>query len=152
MRLAIASLALLVAASYISCYADVPITLREAEVNAHCRMILEEALARFLGGLPPSATLLMYQGEYVGALQQAGIPLRHAISEVSHPDWEWALLDPARHADFIIAFKGDPVWMSANEHRGDLTELFAITVPGQTKCVIYRPTQPRGGSPKPQVP
>ena len=145
-------LALIVAAGYISCYADVPVTLKEAQVNARGRVILEEALARFLVGLPPSTTLLMYQGEYVGALLQAGIPLRHAISEVSHPDWEWALLDPSRHADIIIAFKGDPVWMSAEEHRGDLTELFAITVPGQTKCVIYRPTLPRSESPKPQVP
>ena len=25
----------------------------------------------------------------------AGIPLRHIISEAEHPDWEWALLDPA---------------------------------------------------------
>jgi hypothetical protein len=95
---------------------------------------------------PPAATLLMYQGEHVGALQQAGIPLRNAISEVNHPDWEWALLDPPRHADLIIAFKGDPVWMAAQEHRGELTELFAITVPGQAKCVIYRPTQPRDAS------
>jgi hypothetical protein len=94
----------------------------------------------------------MYQGEYVGALQRAGIPLRQAISEVNHPDWEWALLDPARHADIIIAFKGDSVWMSAQEHRGDLRELFAITVPGQTRCVIYTPAQPRSESPKPQAP
>ena len=70
----------------------------------------------------------------------------------THPDWEWALLDPAHHADIIIACKGDPVWMSAGEHRGDLTELFAITVPGQTKCAIYRPTPPKSESPKPQVP
>ena len=142
-------LALIVAASYLSCYANVPITLKEAQVNARGRTILEEALARFLVGLPPATTLLMYQGEYVGALQQAGIPLRHAISEVNHPDWEWALLDPARQADIIIACKGDPVWMSAKEHHEELTELFAITVPGQTKCVIYRPTQPRGESQKP---
>jgi hypothetical protein len=140
-------LALVVVASYSSCYADVPIGLKEAQVNAHGRMVIEEALARFLVGLPPSATLLMYQGEYVGALQRAGIPLRHAISEVNHPDWEWALLDPSRHANFVIAFKGDPVWMSAQEHRGDLTEVFAITVPGQTKCVIYTPTLPRSEPP-----
>jgi len=145
-------LALIVAASYISCYAGVPITLQEAQANARGRMVLEEALARFLVGLPPSTTLLMYQGQYVGALQQAGIPLRHAISEVSHPDWEWALLDPARHADIIVAFQGDPVWMSVQEHRGDLTELFAITVPGQAKCVIYRPTQPRAESPQSHTP
>jgi hypothetical protein len=145
-------LGLIIAASYISCYADVPITLKEAQVNARGRMILEDALARFLVGLPPSATLLMYQGEYVGALEQAGIPLRHVISEVNHPDWEWALLDPARHADFVIAFKGDAVWMSAQEHQRDLTELFAITVPGRTKCVIYRPTQPQSDLQVPHTP
>jgi hypothetical protein len=142
-------LALVVAASYLSIYADVPITLKEAQVNARTRMILEDALAKFLAGLPPSATLLMYQGEHVGALQQAGVPLRHVISEVSHPDWEWGLLDPARHADFIIAFKGDPVWMAAHEHRGELTELFSITVPGQAKCSIYRPKPPNDEAPMP---
>jgi hypothetical protein len=145
-------LGLIVAASYISCYADVPITLKEAQVNARGRVILEEALARFLVGLPSSTTLLMYQGEYVGALQRAGIPLRQTVSEVSHPDWEWALLDPARHADIIIACKGDPVWMSAQEHHGDLTELFAITVPGQTRCAIYRPTRPANELPESRRP
>jgi len=131
-------LSLLFAASYLSAYADVPITLKEAQVNSRTRMILEDALARFLAAVPPSSTILMYQGEHVGALQQAGIPLKHVISEVNHPDWEWALLDPAKHADYIVAFKGDPVWMAANEHRQNLTELFAITVPEQARCVTYR--------------
>jgi len=140
-------LALLVAASYLSIYADVPITLKEAQVNARTRTILEDELAKFMVALPPSATLLMYQGEHVGALQQAGVPLRQVISEVSHPDWEWALLDPARHADYIIAFKGDPVWMAAQEHQEELTPLFSITVPGQAKCSVYRPRQ-RDGEPR----
>ena len=134
-------LALVIAASYLSIYADVPITVKEAQVNARTRMVLENELARFLAALPPSATLLMYQGERVGALQQAGIPLRHVISEVSHPDWEWGLLDPAHSADFIIAFKGDPVWMAAQEHQQELTNVISITVPGQAKCAIYRPKQ-----------
>jgi len=132
-------LPLVVAASYLSIYVDAPITLKEAQVNARTRTIVEDALARFLVGLPPAATILMYQGEHVGALQQAGIPLRHVISETNHPDWEWALLDPARHADVVIAFKGDPVWMAAHEHRNELTELFSITVPEQAKCSVYRP-------------
>ena len=139
-------LALVVAASYLSTYAEVPLTLKEAQVNARTRIVLENALARFLAGLPPSAMLLMYQGEHVGALQKAGIPLRHVISEVSHPDWEWALLDPAHHADFIIACNGDPVWMAVREHRNELTELFSITVPGQARCTLYQPTQRDGVS------
>ena len=137
------ALLLAVTASYLSIYAGTPITLKEAEVNAHTRMILEDALARFFVGLPPSSTLLMYQGEHVGALQQAGIPLRNVISEVNHPDWEWALLDPAKHADIVVGCHGDPVWMAAREHRVELEELLAISVPKQAKCVIYRPKQAR---------
>jgi hypothetical protein len=141
-------LSMLVAGSYLSIYATVPITLKEAQVNARTRMTLELALARFLVALPPSTTLLMYQGEHVGALQQAGIPLHNVISEINHPDWEWALLDPARHADIVIAFNGDPVWMAAQEHHADLTELLSITVPEQAKCVIYRTN--RAGASAPQ--
>jgi hypothetical protein len=139
---------LLFAASYLAVYAETPITLKEAQVNARTRMVLEQALARFLVTVPPSSTFLMYQGEHVGALQTAGIPLRHVISEISHPDWEWALLDPAGKVDFIIAFKGDPVWMAAQEHRQELTELFTITVPEQAKCAIYRPNSHTSESPK----
>ena len=142
-------LALVMAASYLSIYADVPITLKEAQVNARTRMVLEDELARFLAAVPPSVTLLMYQGEHVGALQQAGIPLRHVISEVNHPEWEWALLEPAHSADFIIACKGDPVWMAAQEHQQELTNLISITVPGQAKCAVYRATQRKSEPSKP---
>lgn len=85
----------------------------------------------------------MYQGSHVGALQRAGIPLKNVISEVSHPDWEWGLLDPAQKADYIVACKGDPVWMAANEYRSQLTEALTITVPGQEQCKIYVPTAKR---------
>jgi 4-amino-4-deoxy-L-arabinose transferase-like glycosyltransferase len=130
-------------ASYLAAWTTVPVTLQEARVNARTRLTLETALARFLVTMPPSSTFLMYQGEHVGALQQAGIPLRHVISEINHPDWEWALLDPAKHADVIIACKGDPVWTAAREHHGELTELLTITVPEQAKCSVYRPSNPR---------
>ena len=136
-QLVFSMLALAVAASYLSAYAEVPVTLQEARVNARTRRILENALARYLAKLPPSTTLLMYQGEHVGALQEAGIPLCHVISEVNHPEWEWALLDPAKHADVIVAFKGDPVWMTAREHRDELTEVMSIVVPEQAKAVVY---------------
>ena len=132
----------LFAASYLTSAAETPITLREAQVNARTRQILETALARFLVNVPQSDTLLMYQGEHVGALQQAGIPLHRVVSEVSHPDWEWALLDPAKNADIIVAFRGDPVWLAAQQHRGDLTEFMTIVVPEQSKCVIYLSNRP----------
>ena len=110
---------------------------------------MEEGLANFLVRIPKNSTLLMYEGSHVGALQRAGIPLKQVVSEVSHPDWEWALLDPAHKADYIIVFQGDPVWMAACQHRSELNEVISITVPGQERCTIYVST---GRSPSPQTP
>jgi len=137
-----ALLVAVVTTSYLSAWADVPITLREARANSRTRMAMEEGLANFLARIPKGATILMYQGAHVGALQRAGIPLKQVISEVNHPDWEWALLDPAHKADYIVAFQGDPVWMAAREHRSELNEVMAIIVPEQARCVIYVPTAP----------
>lgn len=127
-----------VAASYLSVYAEAPITLREARVNSHDRIGLEQGLASVLVQLPPSSTLLMYEAEHPDALRLAGIPLRHVISEAEHPDWEWALLDP-RRADYIIACKGDPVWMAMRSRRSDFTEMISIAAPHQSICTVYKP-------------
>jgi hypothetical protein len=97
-------------------------------------------LADSLSRIPNNATILMYEGSYVGALQRVGIPLKRVVSEVSHPDWEWALLDPAVKSDYIAACQGDPVWMAAKEHHSELRELLTITVPGEQQCRIYMPT------------
>jgi hypothetical protein len=127
------------AASYLTAWADTPIAVREARANSRTRMAMEEALGNFLVRIPKNSTLLMYQGVHVGALQRAGFPLKQIISEVSHPDWEWALLDPAHRADYIIGFQGDPVWAAAKAHSGELREVMAISVPGQERCIIYVP-------------
>jgi hypothetical protein len=132
-------LAVLCAASYMSCYLATPITLQEARTNSRTRISMETALANFLIRVPRSETLLMYQGEHVGALQQADISLKRVISEVAHPDWELALLDPVHSAGVIIACNGDPVWAAVRDHRGELQQLMAIDVPGQPRCAIYKP-------------
>jgi hypothetical protein len=138
-----------VAGSYLTAWDEVPITVREARANARTRIAMEEGLANFLSRIPKKSTILMYEGSHVGALQRAGIPLKNVISEVSHPDWEWALLDPAHKADYIVAFQGDSVGLAANQHRSELREVVAITVPGQEQCRIYVPiSQP----PSPQTP
>jgi hypothetical protein len=50
--------------------------------------------------------------------------------------WERSLADPARYADFAIAFEGDPVWKAVHD-RG-LTAVVIIAVNGQQKAGIYR--------------
>jgi len=128
-----------IAASYISAYAETPITLREAQTNSRDRNSLEQGLASVLVQIPPNSTLLMYEAEHAGAIRLAGIPLRHVISEAEHPDWELALLDPAHGADYAVACKGDPVWAAVQSHKADFTGMVSITAPGQSICTVFKP-------------
>ncbi len=127
-----------VGSAYMSAYAGTPITLREAQVNSRGRLALEDGLANALVHLPPSSTLLMYEAEHPAALRLAGIPLRHAISENEHPDWELALLDPAHTADYVVACNGDPVWEAVRQHKSELTSMTTISAPGQASCTVYK--------------
>jgi hypothetical protein len=127
-----------VAGSYLSAWRDVPITLREARVNSRGRLAIERPLAKYLEEIPGSATLLMYTAAHAGALQMAGIPRRNVISESEHPDWEWALLDPARHAEYVVACQGDPVWVAIQPQSTHFAELVSISALGQSRCTIYK--------------
>jgi hypothetical protein len=135
----------LVFVSYVSIWSH-PICLEEARVNMRGRNHLEKQLASLLKMLPPHATILMYLGDHVGALERAAIPLRDVIHEGNHrvwkqpvdPDglWERALADPARYADYVVAFEGDPVWKAVQGKH--LTELVQIHVTGQPAAILYR--------------
>jgi hypothetical protein len=136
----------LVIASYVSVWRTTPASLKEAQLNMRTRNQLEAQLAIWLRKLPPNSTLLMYLGDHVGALQQAGIPLKRVINEGNHrvrkqpsdPDglWEHALADPAKYADYVIAFEGDKVWQSAQALH--LQALVEIHTTGQARAVLYR--------------
>ncbi len=134
-----------VLASYSRVWRTGPICLQEAEVNMRTRNQLEIQLAGWLEKLPPDSTLLMYLGDHVGAVQRAGIPLSHTINEGNHrvwkqPSdvnglWERALADPAKYADYAVAFEGDPVWTAVqNLH---LHELVEVHVTGQARAILY---------------
>jgi len=122
-----------------------PICYREASVNSRGRVALDKQVARWINSLPPNSTLLMFLGEHVGALEQAGIPLRQTINEGNHrtwrqpvdPEglWERALADPAAYADYAIAFEGDPVWKSATDRH--LVALVEIHTTGQPPAAIF---------------
>jgi hypothetical protein len=110
------------------------------------RKQLEAQLAVWLEKLPPESTLLMYLGDHVGAVEQAGIPLRRVINEGNHRTWkqptdadglwERAFADPAHYSDFVLAFEGDPVWLAVQSH--PLPALVEIHVTGQSRAVLYR--------------
>lgn len=144
--LCVAGLFAFAVASYASVWRSGPICLQEAQVNMRTRTQLEMQLAAWLEKLPNDSTLLMYLGDHVGALQRAGIPLKHVINEGNHrvwkqptdPDglWERTLADPASYADYVIAFEGDRVWQAVQDRH--LPALVEIHVTGQARAVIYR--------------
>ena len=114
--------------------------------NSRTRVAVERELADFVKALPPDSTVLMYLGEHVGALQQGGVPLRQVINEGNHRTWkqpidldglwERALANPAKYADFVVAFEGDAV--STGAQKQDLIPLAVIHVSGGPKATIYR--------------
>src|SRR4029077_30670 len=137
---------LLVAGSYVSVWQAGPVSFREAWINSRSRIALESELARNLNQLPPHSSILMYLGDHVGALQWAGIPLRRVIHEGNHRTWkqpvdldglwERALANPAKYADFVVAFEGDAV--STGVQKQELVPLAVIRASGGPKATIYR--------------
>ena len=135
-----------VLASYSRIWRAGPVCLQEAEINMKTRNQLEIQLAGWLDKLPLHASLLMYVGDHVGAVERAGIPLKQTINEGNHrvwkqptdPEglWERALADPTKYADYILAFEGDPVWQAVNDLH--LRELVEVQVSGQPRAVQYR--------------
>ena len=148
-RLRFASVLALLAfvlASYSRVWRAGPVCLEEAELNMKTRNQLEIQVSTWLDKLPPDSTLLMYLGDHAGAVERAGIPLSHTINEGNHrvwkqptdPEglWERALANPAQHADYVLAFEGDPVWQAV--HDLNLRELVEVHVTGQARAVLYR--------------
>ncbi|HKD90807.1 MAG TPA: hypothetical protein VKB56_02855, partial [Terriglobales bacterium] len=116
-----------------------PLVWREAKTNAVTRAAFESELGIALQKLPAHTRLLMYCSNHVGALQQAGIPLRNVINEANHPFWQWALASPAKEADFVVAITGDPIAAAVLAHPDQLVPVVSIRgASDQGDATIYR--------------
>jgi hypothetical protein len=131
------ALALAVLSSVIMIY-RVPPVLKEALVNSTTRIPFERNLARVMEDLPPGAPILMQNSDHIGALQDAGIPLRQTVNEGEYYSWHAALEDPAGHAAYVIAIAGDPVSKAVEEHPEGLQELTILCSTGQPCARIYQ--------------
>jgi hypothetical protein len=118
-------------------YSEPPV-LKEALVNATTRVPFEKSLARMIEDFPPGVPILMQNSDYIGALQDAGIPLRQTVNEGEWYSWHAALEDPAGHAAFVIAIAGDPVSKAVAEHPDGLKELTILCGTGQPCARIYQ--------------
>jgi hypothetical protein len=125
-----------------------PLVLKEALVNATTRVPFERDLALVLGELPRGAPILMQESDHIGALQDAGIPLRQTVNESDYDSWHAALEDPAGRAAYVIAFEGDAVAKAVAEHPQGLQELSILCGTGQP-CVRTYQSQRYGRSATP---
>ena len=142
---AFAVFALLVVGSYWTVCRAQPICYYEAWINSRTRLALEHELGATLKKLPKDSTILMYLGDHVGALERDRIPLRRTINEGNHrtwkqpvdPEglWEKSLADPAKYADYVVAFDGDAV--ASAIHKETLFPIAEIHASGQPNAVVY---------------
>lgn len=116
----------------------VPLVLKEGMVNARTRIPFEAAIAAQLRGFPPGVPILMYTSAHIGAVQQAGLPLRQILNEGDRDSFQAALASPATHAAYIIAIAGDPVSQAITTHPQNLTELTVLCTTGQPCARVYR--------------
>ena len=117
-----------------------PLVLGEAVVNSQTRIPFETALAHELERLPPTGILLMNTADHVGALQDAGIPLRRTINDGDWLLWKHALAAPAQSARFVIALDGDDVSAAVKAHPEGLKLLDIICSTGQPCARVYEST------------
>jgi hypothetical protein len=80
----------------------------------------------------------MYTSSHIGAVQQAGIPLRQTLNEGDYYLWQAALKRPADAADFVVAIDGDAVAQAVSMHPADLHLLQVICGRGQGCARVYR--------------
>jgi hypothetical protein len=128
----------LIAANSIFMMYSVPLVLKEAKANSTTRVAFETALARELKSYPAGVPILMYNSDHVGALQQAGIPLRQTLNEDDYDSWKAALAKPAESAAYVVAITGDQVSKAVAEHPEGLTELTVLCTTDQPCARLYR--------------
>ncbi len=129
---------LLIAINTVAMMYWVPLVLKEAIANSTTRVPFEMALARELKAFPAGVPILMYNSDHVGALQDAGLPLRQTLNEGDYDSWQAALADPADRAAYVVAIAGDKVSTAVAQHPEGLTELTVLCTTGQPCARIYR--------------
>jgi hypothetical protein len=131
----------LVAINVVVMMYKVPLVLKEAIVNSITRVAFERAIAQELQAFPAGVPILMYNSDHVGALQQAGIPLRQTLNEGDYDSWHAALEAPAKRAAYVVAIAGDPVSSAVAAHPEGLTELTVLCTSGHPCARVYRSDQ-----------
>jgi hypothetical protein len=129
---------LLVVVNSVVLLRDRPLVFQEAVANSRTRVAFETALAKALNNLQTQGLILMHVSSDVGAVQQAGIPLRRIVNEGDFHTWQRALEDPARAVSVAVALDGDEVAQAIQRHPQGMQLVNVVCSSGQPCARIYR--------------
>jgi hypothetical protein len=132
-----AAVALLIVANNAVMLRARPLVLDEAIANSRTRISFEVAYAHALQLLPQNATILAYTSDHIGAFQRAGIALKRTINETDYYQWEPALKDPGKAADFVVATDGDAVAKAVKAKPEGLSLINIVCSTGQPCARVY---------------
>lgn len=134
-------LALVCAAGYLQMLRPPgPPAYAEAVHNAPARLEMENQLAAALRPRKSGEKVLMYFGNFPGALADDGIPLHAVVQESNFLLWQDALLHPHAHVAWVVRESDSPTWRLVNQH--DLGQYFEqvadLHVATQHEIKVYR--------------
>ena len=115
-----------------------PLVYDEAVVNSRTRIPFEKALAEEMLRAPSNALIMFDTTDHIGAVQDAGIPLKRLISPLDSQNFDAARAAPAQHANLIIALDRDPVAAAVAAHPQGLSEIEVMCHTGQPCARLYR--------------
>ncbi len=121
-----------------------PLVYDEAVVNSRTRIPFERALVAELLRAPENSTIMIDTTDHIGAVQDAGIPLKRLISPLDSQRFDEAKAAPAQHASIVIALDRDPVAAAVKAHPEGLSEVEIICHTDQPCARIYRSDSFRG--------
>lgn len=122
-----------------------PLVFQEGVVNASTRISFEKTLAQEMLRIGPGDTIMFNTNDHIGAIQDAGIPLKRLISPLDSETFNKAAEAPAKYAKIIVAIDGDPVAKAVAAHPEGLTEIEVVCNSGQGCARFYRSDVYQGG-------
>jgi len=122
-----------------------PLVFQEGMVNASTRIPFEKTLAQEMLRIGPGDTIMFNTNDHIGAIQDAGIPLKRLISPLDSETFNKAAQAPAKYAKVIVAIDGDPVAKAVAAHPEGLTEIEVVCNSGQGCARFYRSDVYQGG-------
>ncbi len=127
-----------------------PLVYDEAVVNSRTRIPFETALSKEILRLRDTSggggTIMFDTTDHIGAIQDAGLPLKTLISPMDSESFYRAALQPAKYANLVVALEGDPVAKAVAAHPEGLTEIEVLCHTGQPCAKLYSSNLMGGGT------